>query len=750
MKNLFFTIALLLAGGYSLVGQNFDNYEPLTSSGKIPQEIVTTSTKKYKADLKKLEDKDYKKKKKKDLKQFVLESNFVIDDLLQSGLVLFNDPVSNYLNEVAAQLTAVDNSTKKQIRVYVLRSPSVNAFATDRGTVFVTLGLLAQLENEAQLAFILAHELTHVREGHTADMYLETRDIERHSISRRSVLNKSSFDEALLAKSRYSKELESTADQKGLEHFLKTGYSTATLDRVFDVLKYAYLPFDDVKFEHNFFETAGYQFPESYWLAQVKPISGEDEKEDDSKSSHPNIAARRSAVKTQLEKAKPKDGKNFLVSEEQFNKLRETARFELPMLYLHNGQLPDAVYASYLLLQNHPNNLYLQKNVAKALYLAAKFKNDNSNEESSDKEKKAPEVEGESQQVHNLFHTLNGKEMTVLALRYAWMAHQLHPEDKELSAITDDLFTELARHSKSLDDFSATPAMAAKPDTVALVKTGAASKIDKINAQKSVIPASTEYWKGAYAEFLKEEKFQEGFKKGQEEHAKREKRKDYYATKEGQKDWAKQQKMDRKKGQRLGIPKVAIVNPFYLKLDARRDNSVQYVQTEYGQENLRELIDDVAKKSDMKVTILDVADLKENDTERFNEIRLLNDWFSEQVDYDDLSITPGLSQEKINAIASKYGTDYFLWTGVISLREKKQGAALAIAAGVLYFPILPFSIYYAAKPEYDMMFYAVLFDVRTGRRQTVKFEYFDKQDTDTLVKAHMYDVLTQIKTKEKK
>jgi beta-barrel assembly-enhancing protease len=53
----------------------------------------------------------------------------------------------------------------------ILRDPSVNAFALPNGSVYVFTGLLARLENESQLAAILAHEIVHVRNRHTYRSY---------------------------------------------------------------------------------------------------------------------------------------------------------------------------------------------------------------------------------------------------------------------------------------------------------------------------------------------------------------------------------------------------------------------------------------------------------------------------------------------------------------------------------------------------------------------------------------------------
>ncbi|NGP86806.1 M48 family metalloprotease [Fodinibius halophilus] len=55
----------------------------------------------------------------------------------------------------------------------VLNSPVVNAFALPGGYVYVTRGLLAHLENEAQLAVVLGHEIGHVAARHASQRALE-------------------------------------------------------------------------------------------------------------------------------------------------------------------------------------------------------------------------------------------------------------------------------------------------------------------------------------------------------------------------------------------------------------------------------------------------------------------------------------------------------------------------------------------------------------------------------------------------
>ena len=746
MKNILLYIGMFLFFSVTVVAQRFENYQPLVCQGEIPGDYITPSAQKYKKEIEVIKESDFNRKEAKNRKAFALQTNFVLDDLLQSGLVLFNDPVTAYLNDVLQNLLPFASDNKvKDIHVYTLRSTEVNAFATDRGDIFVTLGLLAQLENEAQLAFILAHELVHLRKGHSLDLYLESEKISRSSNDRK-VLGGAVFNDSFLEKCAYSKELESEADEEGLALFLKTSYNPGTLNTVYDVLKYGSSPFDDISFDMELFQTSFFRFPEDYILKTVKAVSGEDEFADDSRSSHPNIGNRRVALKASLKDVKTDGLANFLLPEDRFFEAREIARFELPALFLHHEQLPEAVYNAWLLLKKHPDNPYLQKCIAKALYLAAKVKN--SGEYSLDIDYE--EVEGESQKVHYLMDQAGPDETIVLAMRYALGLQEKFPQDSEVNAIVDDLFVELATRHESLNDFPAAFA-ASKPahETIDTTEAPAElSKYDKIRQQEESgrQPGGSDYWRLGFVDFLEKDGFVQGFESGAKTHKKRKELNDYFKSAEGRKKLKKEERRIKKKGHALGIDKIVVVNPYFLQLDVRKDQPVQLIRTETGQENLRHLIEEVRKGTDLGVKVLDVCDLKKSESEAFNDIRFLNEWFGEQVNHLDLSLTPGSQQAILDSIATKYGTDYFLWTGIVSLREKNRSVSAAdVYAGILLWPALPFFAASKLWPRYDMLHFAMLFDVRTGKRQVLKFEYFDKKDSNDLVKAHLYDVFSQIK-----
>ena len=67
-----------------------------------------------------------------------------------------------YANAVLAKLLAgIPLPPSFQPQVRVLAAPEFSALCTPDGTIIVTIGLLEQLDNEDELAFILGHEVSH-------------------------------------------------------------------------------------------------------------------------------------------------------------------------------------------------------------------------------------------------------------------------------------------------------------------------------------------------------------------------------------------------------------------------------------------------------------------------------------------------------------------------------------------------------------------------------------------------------------
>jgi predicted Zn-dependent protease len=104
----------------------------------------------------------------------VLEQVNLLDRRFErDGLVLQDEVVNAQLRRLSEVLIPkglfLENVNWK---FRALRDPQPNAFALPNGSIYVTSGLIALMDNESQLAAVLAHELTHVMRRHT---YMQNR-----------------------------------------------------------------------------------------------------------------------------------------------------------------------------------------------------------------------------------------------------------------------------------------------------------------------------------------------------------------------------------------------------------------------------------------------------------------------------------------------------------------------------------------------------------------------------------------------
>ena len=91
---------------------------------------------------------------------------------------LYQDPLlEEYINDIARRLTPPEVEQQGvPIRVRIIRDPSLNAFSYPNGALYIHTGLLARVENEAQLATVLGHEMVHVINRDVVRHYRSTRN----------------------------------------------------------------------------------------------------------------------------------------------------------------------------------------------------------------------------------------------------------------------------------------------------------------------------------------------------------------------------------------------------------------------------------------------------------------------------------------------------------------------------------------------------------------------------------------------
>src|SRR5450631_4681112 len=84
----------------------------------------------------------------------------------QSGTVLEDPEVSDYIQQIGHSLSSRAEEGQHQFYYFVVRDPIINAFAMPGGFIAINSGLILATRNENQLAGVMAHETAHVTQRH--------------------------------------------------------------------------------------------------------------------------------------------------------------------------------------------------------------------------------------------------------------------------------------------------------------------------------------------------------------------------------------------------------------------------------------------------------------------------------------------------------------------------------------------------------------------------------------------------------
>src|SRR5262245_28921906 len=156
-----------------------------------------------------------------------------------------NAQLQQYVNGIGQRLARASDRAGLQYHFVVLDTPEVNAFALPGGYIYMTRGILAYLNSEAELAAVLGHELGHVTARHSVRQSTASTAagigasiIQILVPQARGVIGDTAINvlgSALL--SGYGREHELEADRLGAEYLARVGYDPQAMVRVIGVLK---------------------------------------------------------------------------------------------------------------------------------------------------------------------------------------------------------------------------------------------------------------------------------------------------------------------------------------------------------------------------------------------------------------------------------------------------------------------------------------------------------------------------------
>lgn len=151
--------------------------------------------------------------------------------ILGAAPLLESQAAQRYVNLVGA-LVASRSESGYSWRFGLIKSDSVNAFATPGGFVLLTAGLVKLLQSEDELAFVLAHEIAHVTKRHHYRVVLRQRLAEKAAGTLQSSMGDSADSAISQASAQiYARGLDKSseyeADSLGVELMTEAGYDPA-------------------------------------------------------------------------------------------------------------------------------------------------------------------------------------------------------------------------------------------------------------------------------------------------------------------------------------------------------------------------------------------------------------------------------------------------------------------------------------------------------------------------------------------
>ena len=148
-----------------------------------------------------------------------------------------DERLTRYINLVGKTVADVSDRPNLNFHFAILNSQDQNAFAAPGGFIFVTIGLLKNLKNEAELAGVLAHEIAHVTQKHMLETIRRGALLSNVSEVTLSAMNKDpkmfsnvidEITDKLFTKG-LDKDKEYEADAYGVEFAYRTGYHPSGL-----------------------------------------------------------------------------------------------------------------------------------------------------------------------------------------------------------------------------------------------------------------------------------------------------------------------------------------------------------------------------------------------------------------------------------------------------------------------------------------------------------------------------------------
>lgn len=153
-----------------------------------------------------------------------------------------NDKILNFLQTKTTEMGKISHRPNLRYHIKILDSPVVNAFAVPGGYIYLTRGILAQLNNEAELMGVIGHEMGHITARHSVSQQTKQQLTQLLMIGGMIASEKfaryaeQAFQGMQLLFLKFSRDNEREADALGVEYSSRISYDAHKMADFFQVL----------------------------------------------------------------------------------------------------------------------------------------------------------------------------------------------------------------------------------------------------------------------------------------------------------------------------------------------------------------------------------------------------------------------------------------------------------------------------------------------------------------------------------
>jgi len=194
------------------------------------------------------------------------------DEMVKSTPMYEDEAVNAYINEVGQRVAAASDRPDLEYHFYIIDSPDINAFALPGGYIYINRGLINYLQNEAQLAAVLGHEIGHVTARHhvrqkSASAGRNIGAVFAGVLTGSYTVASAAAEWSSAAIAGYGREMELEADGFGAKYMKNAGYSPDAMIDVLSLLK------SEERFSRQRARDAGKTLPSYHGVFSTHPSS---------------------------------------------------------------------------------------------------------------------------------------------------------------------------------------------------------------------------------------------------------------------------------------------------------------------------------------------------------------------------------------------------------------------------------------------------------------------------------------------